>query len=52
MEKISSLDLNVNELKEQAANIYNELSKLNLNTEGFFAQIKAFFMRILDALGL
>ncbi|MCD8019299.1 MAG: DUF1002 domain-containing protein [Clostridiales bacterium] len=52
MEKISNLDLDVNELKEQAANIYNELKKLNLNTEGIWAQIKSFISGILSKLGL
>ena len=52
MEKINSLDLNVNELKEQASNIYDELSKLNLNTEGIWQTIKDFFSKILSFFGI
>lgn len=52
MEKISNLDLNVNELKEQASNIYDELSKLNVNTEGIWQTIKDFFSKILNFFGI
>lgn len=52
MEKISQLDLDVNTLKEQAADIYDQLKELNLNTEGIWETIKGFFQKILDFFGI
>lgn len=48
MEKINGLDLDLDVLKQQASDIYDELSKLNINTEGFFAKVQAALSRILD----
>ena len=50
MEKINGLDLDLDVLKQQASDIYDELSKLNINTEGFFAKVQAALSRILDYL--
>lgn len=50
MEKINGLDLDLDVLKQQANDIYDELSKLNINTEGFFAKVQAALSRILDYL--
>ena len=52
MEKISSLDLNINELKEQASNIYDKLSEMDLDTKGIWETIKDFFAKILDFFGI
>ena len=50
MEKINGLDLDLDVLKQQASDIYDELSKLNINTEVFFAKVQAALSRILDYL--
>lgn len=50
MEKINGLDLDLDVLKQQASDIYDELSKLNINTEGFFAKIQAALSQILEYL--
>ena len=50
MEKINGLDLDLDVLKQQASDIYDELSKLNINTAGFFAKVQAALSRILDYL--
>lgn len=50
MEKINDLDLDLDVLKQQASDIYDELSKLNINTEGFFAKIQAALSQILEYL--
>lgn len=50
MEKINSLDLDLDVLKQQASDIYDEVSKLNINTEGFFAKVQAALSRIFDYL--
>lgn len=50
MEKINGLDLDLDVLKQQASDIYDELSKLNINTEGFFAKVQAALSSILDYL--
>ena len=52
MEMISSLDLNINELKEQASNIYDKLSEMDLDTKGIWETIKDFFAKILDFFGI
>ncbi len=46
MEKISKLDLDIDELKQQAANIYDQLKQLNINTGGILQAIQGFFSRI------
>ncbi len=45
MEKISKLDLDIDELKQQAANIYDQLKQLNINTGGILQAIQGFFSR-------
>lgn len=50
MEKINKLDLDVNDLKEQANKIYDKLSALDLDTDGIFAKIKAALSSIFAAL--
>ena len=50
MEKINGLDLDLDVLKQQASDIYDELSKLNINTEGFFAMVQAALSSIIDYL--
>lgn len=50
MEKINGLDLDLDVLKQQASDIYDELSKLNINTEGFFVKIQAALSQILEYL--
>lgn len=51
MEKVSDLDLNVNDLKEQAKNIYDKLSDLSEKSEGFFAKVGDWFQQLFDKLG-
>lgn len=53
MEKISSLDLDVNALKEQAKDLYQKLEDLDLDlniseeqVQGFFAKIAAWFEKL------
>ena len=46
MEKISSLDLDVDSLKEQAKDLYNKLESLDLNINQ--EQVKGFFDRIVS----
>ena len=46
MEKISSLDLDVDSLKEQAKDLYNKLESLDLNINQ--EQVKGFFDRIVN----
>lgn len=50
MEKINGLDLDINELKEQAKQIYDKLSNMDLDTQGFFEKVKAALSSIFDAL--
>ncbi len=53
MEKISSLDLSVEDLKKQAQDIYDQLSHLNLDeldSNGIFGQIKEILQNIYEAL--
>ena len=40
MQKINKLDLNVNDLKEQASKIYDKLSDMDIDTQGIFEKIK------------
>ena len=46
MQKISSLDLNVDALKEQAKDLYNKLESLDLNINQ--EQVKGFFGKIVS----
>lgn len=48
MEKISKLDLDVDQLKEQAKDIYNKISGIEVNGEGLFSFIRHFLQSILD----
>ena len=50
MQKINKLDLNVNDLKEQASKIYDKLSEMNIDTQGIFAKIKMALSSIFAAL--
>ena len=50
MQKINNLDLNVNDLKEQASKIYDKLSEMNIDTQGIFAKIKMALSSIFAAL--
>lgn len=53
MEKINGLDLDVDELKRQAGEIYDKLSKLDLNqleSSGFFEKIKTALSSIFAAI--
>lgn len=53
MQKISQLDLDVNQLKEQAKDIYNKLEELGVNVnvdKGFFTKLKNWFFSIFDFL--
>lgn len=46
MQKINKLDLNVNDLKEQASKIYDKLSEMVLMPNGIFAKIKTGYYRL------
>ena len=50
MQKINKLDLNVNDLKEQASKIYDKLSEMDIDTQGIFAKIKMALSSIFAAL--
>ena len=50
MQKISKLDLNVNDLKEQASKIYDKLSEMDIDAQGIFAKIKTALSSIFAAL--
>lgn len=50
MQKINKLDLNVNDLKEQASKIYDKLSEMDIDTQGIFAKIKSALSSIFAAL--
>lgn len=50
MKKINGLDLNVDELKRQASNIYDKLSELDFDADGIFAKIKNALSSIFAAL--
>lgn len=49
MQKINKLDLNVNDLKEQASKIYDKLSDMDIDTQGIFEKIKTALSSILQA---
>lgn len=49
MQKISDLDLNVDQLREQAKDIYNKLEDMGLTLdEGFFTRLKNWFLSLID----
>ena len=48
MEKIDKLDLNIDSLKEQAKNLYDQIAGLDLNLNIDEEQVKGFFEKILD----
>lgn len=48
--KINKLDLNVNDLKEQASKIYDKLSDMDIDTQGIFEKIKTALSSIFAAL--
>ena len=48
--KINKLDLNVNDLKEQASKIYDKLSDMDIDTQGIFEKIKTALASIFAAL--
>lgn len=53
MQKISELDLDVNQLKEQAKDIYNKLEDLGVNInvdKSFFQKLKSWFFSLFDFL--
>lgn len=50
MKKIDDLDLDMDQLKEQAKKIYNKLEDIEINNQGFFEAILGFFHKILDAI--
>lgn len=50
MQKINKLDLNVNDLKEQASKIYDKLSEMDIDTQGIFEKIKMALSSIFAAL--
>jgi len=50
MQKINKLDLNVNDLKEQASKIYDKLSEMDIDAQGIFAKIKTVLSSIFAAL--
>lgn len=51
MEKVSDLDLDMEQLKNQAKDIYDKLSNLDLKTDGFFAKISQWFGKLFERLG-
>ncbi|MGN0465661.1 MAG: DUF1002 domain-containing protein [Lachnospiraceae bacterium] len=50
MDKISDLDLNIEDLKQQASDIYEKLENLDVDTKGFVDTIKGWLQRVLDVL--
>lgn len=49
MQKITDLNLNIDQLKQQAKDIYNKLENLHLNVdEGLLAKIKAWFLSLFN----
>jgi uncharacterized protein YpuA (DUF1002 family) len=49
MDKISNLDLDLDQLKEQAKDIYNKLEDMGLSfDEGFFTKLKNWFLSLFD----
>ena len=48
MKKIDDLNLNIDSLKEQASNLYDQIAGLDLNLDINQEQVKGFFEKILD----
>lgn len=48
MKKINDLNLNIDRLKEQASNLYDQIAGLDLNLNIDEEQVKGFFEKILD----
>ena len=48
MKKINDLNLNIDSLKEQASNLYDQIAGLDLNLNIDEEQVKGFFEKILD----
>lgn len=48
LKKIASLDLDVNQLLNQAQGIYNKLEEMGIDTQSIFDMIVSFFQSILD----
>ena len=48
MKKIDDLNLNIDSLKEQASNLYDQIAGLDLNLNIDEEQVKGFFEKILD----
>ena len=48
MQKINKLDLNVNDLKEQASKIYDKLSDMDIDTQGIFEKIRRHYLLFLQ----
>ena len=49
MEKIGSLDINIDSLLEQAGSIYDSIKEME-SSSGFLSKIAAFFKQLLDAI--
>jgi uncharacterized protein YpuA (DUF1002 family) len=52
MEKISKLDLDTNQLKEQAQEIYNKLSDMGIDvtSQSFWQSVKNWLDRLIDGI--
>lgn len=48
LKKFASLDLDVNQLLDQAQGIYNKLEEMGIDTQSIFDMIVSFFQSILD----
>ena len=51
MNKISKLDIDVDQLKEQASQIYDKLGDLIKNNDSFFQKVGNFFSSMFDSIG-
>lgn len=50
MKKLEGLDLNIDQLKKQAGNIYNKIKSMDIDTEGFFNKLFKGLSSIFSAL--
>lgn len=50
MDKITDLDIDIDDLKSQASDIYEKLENLDVDTKGFVDTVKAWLQRVLDVL--
>ena len=50
MQKISELDLDIDQLKEQASAVYDKLSELASDSDSFLGKIAAFFKNLFQAI--